>query len=308
MTLTHDRARSATSVAGWCTTAPACWARSTRPGVLVAADVHTARAIGRIGQEDDERVLLALALAVRALRNGSVCVDLQTVDHDRLRRGARRGVDLSELPWPEPTAWPAACRASPLVTADATGPAAGRCGWPPACSTWSGTGSRRSRSGCSLQDRLRRRPAGGRRRPADRRPGPAVHRPARRRASPTAAPGGGGQRPELADGAGRRAGHRQDHHRGPAAGPAAATSPAARCGSPWPPRPARPPPGWRRRSAGAAAELPVADRERLGDLRAVTLHRLLGWLPAQPAAGSGTTPTTSCRTTSWWSTRSRWCR
>ncbi len=29
----------------------------------------------------------------------------------------------------------------------------------------------------------------------------------------------------------------------------------------------------------AAAELPAADRDRLGDLRAVTLHRLLGWLP-----------------------------
>ena len=45
-------------------------------GVLELADVHTAEAIGRIGQESDERVPLALALAVRALRNGSVCIDL----------------------------------------------------------------------------------------------------------------------------------------------------------------------------------------------------------------------------------------
>ena len=39
-------------------------------GVLRPADVHTAQALGRMGREDDERVLLALALAVRALRNG----------------------------------------------------------------------------------------------------------------------------------------------------------------------------------------------------------------------------------------------
>ena len=48
-------------------------------GVLGFADVHTAEAIGRIGQEPDEQVRLALALAVRALRNGSVCIDLSTV-------------------------------------------------------------------------------------------------------------------------------------------------------------------------------------------------------------------------------------
>ena len=48
-------------------------------GVLGFADVHTAEAVGRIGQESDEQVRLALALAVRALRNGSVCIDLTSV-------------------------------------------------------------------------------------------------------------------------------------------------------------------------------------------------------------------------------------
>ncbi len=92
-------------------------------GVLVAADVHTARTIGRIGQEDDDRVLLALALAVRALRNGSVALDLGTVDQTVFDE-AEEGVDLSGLPWPERTAWTEACLASPLVTVDAAGPAA----------------------------------------------------------------------------------------------------------------------------------------------------------------------------------------
>ncbi|HLL63187.1 MAG TPA: hypothetical protein VK401_09055, partial [Propionibacteriaceae bacterium] len=92
-------------------------------GVLIAADVHTARAIGRIGQEEDERVLLALALAVRALRNGSVALDLRSVDQTVFDE-TEEGVDLSGLPWPERPAWPEACLASRLVTADASGPAA----------------------------------------------------------------------------------------------------------------------------------------------------------------------------------------
>ena len=37
-------------------------------GVLVAADVHVARHLGRLGKTDDDAVLLAAALAVRAPR------------------------------------------------------------------------------------------------------------------------------------------------------------------------------------------------------------------------------------------------
>ena len=48
-------------------------------GVLNPADVHTAETVCRIGGESDENVRLALALTVRALRNGSVCIDLGTV-------------------------------------------------------------------------------------------------------------------------------------------------------------------------------------------------------------------------------------
>jgi exodeoxyribonuclease V alpha subunit len=90
-------------------------------GVLGAADVHAALSIGRIGLERDERVLLALALAVRALRNGSVCIDLAGVDTTVFDE-AEESVDLSGMPWPEVGAWWDACLASPLVTAGADGP------------------------------------------------------------------------------------------------------------------------------------------------------------------------------------------
>ncbi|BBX98259.1 exodeoxyribonuclease V subunit alpha [Mycobacterium lacus] len=75
-------------------------------GVLDVADVHVASRICALGSEPDERVALAVALAVRALRGGSVCVDLSTV------AGA---VGAAELPWPERVAWLAAVRASPLL-------------------------------------------------------------------------------------------------------------------------------------------------------------------------------------------------
>ena len=60
---------------------------------LTAADVHVARRLGAIGGEDDERVLLAAALAVQALRSGSVCV----VVDDALGGGTEEAVRRSPL-------------------------------------------------------------------------------------------------------------------------------------------------------------------------------------------------------------------
>ncbi|MEZ0362615.1 exodeoxyribonuclease V subunit alpha [Mycobacterium sp. pUA109] len=74
--------------------------------VLEFADVHTAQRICALGGEPDERVALAVAVTVRALRGGSVCVDLGAVAAD---------VGGPELPWPEPAGWLAAVRASRLV-------------------------------------------------------------------------------------------------------------------------------------------------------------------------------------------------
>lgn len=71
-------------------------------GVLTSSDVHVAMRIGALGGESDERVLLAVALTVRAVRRGSVCLDLATV-----------AATAPDLPWPEE--WPVAD--SPLVHA-----------------------------------------------------------------------------------------------------------------------------------------------------------------------------------------------
>jgi exodeoxyribonuclease V alpha subunit len=83
-------------------------------GVLAAADVHVALCLARLAGEPDERVQLAAALAVRGVRFGSVCVDLprahRTVVVDRDEPAA-----VAPLPWPDPAGWLAACGASPLV-------------------------------------------------------------------------------------------------------------------------------------------------------------------------------------------------
>jgi exodeoxyribonuclease V alpha subunit len=90
-------------------------------GVLNPADVHTAEAVCRIGHEADEKVGLALALTVRALRNGSVCIDLHTVRSTAFDE-TEAVVDLTALPWPEPEEWMAAIQASHLVADGADQP------------------------------------------------------------------------------------------------------------------------------------------------------------------------------------------
>ena len=74
--------------------------------LLNASDVHVATRLGELGGESDERVLLAVALAVRAVRRGSVCLDLASAPES-----------APQLPWPDPVAWQEAVVASPLVAA-----------------------------------------------------------------------------------------------------------------------------------------------------------------------------------------------
>jgi exodeoxyribonuclease V alpha subunit len=86
-------------------------------GALDAADVHVAQRLGRLGSESDESVLLAAALAVRAARLGSVCLDLASAPIQIVPE-AQEDIDpasLPDLPWPEPEQWLAALTASPLV-------------------------------------------------------------------------------------------------------------------------------------------------------------------------------------------------
>jgi exodeoxyribonuclease V alpha subunit len=74
--------------------------------VLESADVHVAQRLTALAKEPDETVALAVALAVRALRNGSVCVDLRSVEHQ---------VGVDGLPWPDVDAWLEAIQASALA-------------------------------------------------------------------------------------------------------------------------------------------------------------------------------------------------
>ena len=73
-------------------------------GVLVAGDVHVARTLGRLCRESDPDVLLATALAVRATRRGSVCLDL-----------CQAAEVAPDHRWPAIEGWQASLASSPLV-------------------------------------------------------------------------------------------------------------------------------------------------------------------------------------------------
>ena len=75
-----------------------------RAGVLTAADVHVALRTADLAGERDHDVVLATALAVRALRHGSVGVDLGTI--------AEIAPDLG---WPDAPAWAEAVTGSALA-------------------------------------------------------------------------------------------------------------------------------------------------------------------------------------------------
>ncbi|ASF12718.1 exodeoxyribonuclease V alpha chain [Nocardia brasiliensis NBRC 14402] len=95
-------------------------------GVLSAADVHVAVRLGRLGREETGEVLFAAALAVRAVRSGSVCLELYRmreigIDADETWDTGER-IDPATLPWPDIEAVVAALRVSPLVTGGPAGP------------------------------------------------------------------------------------------------------------------------------------------------------------------------------------------
>ncbi|GAA1477674.1 exodeoxyribonuclease V subunit alpha [Nocardioides aestuarii] len=84
-------------------------AELNRAGVLEAADVHVARRVTALAGDDDPLVALAVAVAVRAVRSGSVCVRLAEVAAE----------EESGTTWPDPGVWQAAVAASPLVSGPA---------------------------------------------------------------------------------------------------------------------------------------------------------------------------------------------
>jgi exodeoxyribonuclease V alpha subunit len=74
--------------------------------VIESSDVHVAQRLTDLGNDSDQTVALAVALVVRALRNGSVCLDLRSIE---------RQVGAEGLPWPDADEWLATLRASRLA-------------------------------------------------------------------------------------------------------------------------------------------------------------------------------------------------
>ncbi|MDO5287545.1 MAG: exodeoxyribonuclease V subunit alpha [Actinomycetia bacterium] len=90
-------------------------------GVLTVADVQVARRVGHLfDPAAPESVLLAFALTVRALRMGAVALDSTQIP--QLVEASLEEPPPQPLPWPEPTAWAASLRSSPLVTVGASEP------------------------------------------------------------------------------------------------------------------------------------------------------------------------------------------
>jgi exodeoxyribonuclease V alpha subunit len=80
-------------------------------GVLESSDVLVAQRLTVLAKESDERVALAVAFVVRAVRGGSVCIDLSQV-----ATLVAAQVGVAGLPWPPAAEWSAAVSQSRLVT------------------------------------------------------------------------------------------------------------------------------------------------------------------------------------------------
>jgi len=75
-------------------------------GILESSDVLVAQRLSELAGEDNELVRLAVAFVVRAVRGGSVCLDLATV---------QQLAGDPDLPWPNPTEWQGAVEDSMLT-------------------------------------------------------------------------------------------------------------------------------------------------------------------------------------------------
>ena len=94
-------------------------------GVIGIPDVHVATALMRIGghsldDPDSAAVALAAALCVRALRAGSVCVDLTADPSAWIPEDSEEPPE--DLPWPEATVWLTAAKGHALVSQGEDGP------------------------------------------------------------------------------------------------------------------------------------------------------------------------------------------
>ena len=92
-------------------------------GVFAAADVHVARRVAALsGEPVTDHELIATALAVRAVRHGSTCVELDRIGEITADPDEVADDGPVELPWPDPADLATSLRSSPLVTGCASGP------------------------------------------------------------------------------------------------------------------------------------------------------------------------------------------
>jgi exodeoxyribonuclease V alpha subunit len=94
--------------------APAALHEWNLAGIIGPAEVHGARTLAALADDDRAEVLLAAALALRAPQRGHVCVELSTAA-DTITLAEDAPVDPDDLPWPEPEAWREVLAGSPLV-------------------------------------------------------------------------------------------------------------------------------------------------------------------------------------------------
>ncbi len=229
-------------------------------GVLEAPDVLVAQRVAALVDEPDEAVRLAVALAVRAVRRGSVALDLAEV----------RDLDAT-LPWPDPESWLAAVAASPLAAASVVHVDDGLVSL-----------DRYWREEKQVADDLVARAA---------QPAPTVDEQRLERAAARLFPEGYAEQRAAATAAARR--WTTVLTGGPGTGKTTAVAgllalladQAADGGSASAPRVALTAPTGKAAArlqeavAAATRALPADDRDRLGTLTAATLHRLLGSRP-----------------------------
>ncbi len=231
-------------------------------GVLETPDVQVADRLSALGQESDERVSLAVALAVRALRGGSVCLDLSGV--------AAATPEATGFDWPDPAGWLAAVQASPLAGAAVLRVDAGLLYL-----------DRYWREETLIADLLRERA---------RRPGPQVDEALLAAGADRVFPPGFDEQRTASTAAARRwtalvTGGPGTGKTTAVAGLVALLAEQQEAAGRRPLRVALTAPTGKAAArlqeavAGATARLPGGDRARMGELTALTLHRLLGWRP-----------------------------
>lgn len=86
-----------------------------RLGTFGPLDVHFARAMARLGGEDDANAILGAALASHLARQGHVCADLGALAGKPVQ-DRDDADDADEIRWPALETWTEALRGSPLVS------------------------------------------------------------------------------------------------------------------------------------------------------------------------------------------------